>query len=101
MVSDVTVQDPIGKSDHSVISFTFCGFANDQGVKFKLDYNKADYARMGEMLTLDWEMEMKDKSAEEQGELILTKICSAIDKCIPLRKCTGNASQNTLYEQEN
>ncbi len=52
---------------------------------------------MGEMLTLDWEMEMKDKSAEEQGELILTKICSAIDKYIPLRKCTGNASQNTLY----
>ena len=61
MVSDVLIQNPIGKSDHSTISFTFHGHSENNRTTLKRDYNKADYESMKAVLDINWEELLENK----------------------------------------
>ena len=83
-MSDVLIQDPIGRSDHSVISFTFQGYSRTSSINLKRDYNKADYKSMKAMLDINWEELLFNKCVEEQWTLLSSKINEAIEKYVPV-----------------
>ena len=95
MVSDILIQNPIGKSDHSAISFTFQGHSKSNSTNLKRDYSKADYKRMKAMLNINWEELLKNKCVEEQWTLLSSKINEAVEKYVPIKvsnnfSSTGN-----------
>ena len=92
MVSDVLIQNPIGKSDHSTISFTFHGHTKSNSTNLKRDYNKADYESMKAMLDINWEELLENKCVEEQWTLLSSKIDEAIKKYVPIKKVSNNFS---------
>ena len=92
MVSDILIQNPIGKSDHSTISFTFQGHSKSKSTNLKRDYNKADYKSMKAMLNINWEELLKNKCVEEQWTLLSSKINEAIEKYVPIKKVSNNFS---------
>ena len=94
MVSDILIQNPIGKSDHSAISFTFQGHSKSKSksTNLKRDYNKADYKSMKAMLNINWEELLKNKCVEEQWTLLSSKINEAIEKYVPIKKVSNNFS---------
>ena len=54
MVTDVNIEPPLGKSDHSVINFKFNGYlANSNCDKTRYKYDKADYVNMKKYLDID------------------------------------------------
>ena len=86
MVSDILIQNPIVKSDHSAISFTFQGHSKSKSTNLKRYYNKADYKSMKAMLNINWEELLKNKCVEEQWTLLSSKINEAIEKYVPIKK---------------
>ena len=92
MVSDVLIQNPIGKSDHSTISFTFHGHSKSNSTNLKRDYNKADYESMKAMLDINREELLENKCVEEQWTLLSSKIDEAIEKYVPIKKVSNNFS---------
>ena len=64
-VSDVAHHAPLGKSDHSVITFRFNCYIDYSKPKETYKYDKADYENMRKHLTeLKWEKDYIEKSAE-------------------------------------
>ena len=92
MASDILIQNPIGKSDHSTISFTFQGHSKSKSTNLKRDYNKAEYKSMKAMLNINWEELLKNKCVEEQWALLSSKINKAIEKYVPIKKVSNNFS---------
>ena len=92
MVSDILIQNPIGKSDHSTISFTFQGHSKSKSTNLKRDYNMADYKSMKAMLNINWEELLKNKCVEEQWTLLSSKINKVIEKYVPIKKVSNNFS---------
>jgi len=67
MVTDVNIEPPLGKSDHSVINFKFNGYlANSNCDKTRYKYDKADYVNMKKYLDIDWDMLLTDLNVEDQ-----------------------------------
>ena len=92
MASDILIQNPIGKSDHSTISFTFQSHSKSKSTNLKRDYNKADYKSMKAMLNINWQELLKNKCVEEQWTLLSSKINEAIEKYVPIKKVSNNFS---------
>ena len=91
-MSDVLIQNPIGKSDHSTISFTFQEHSKSNSTNLKRDYNKADNKSIKSMLDINWEELLKNKCVEEQWTLLSSKINEAIEKYVPLKEMSNNFS---------
>ena len=91
-MSDILIQNPIGKSDHLTISFTFQGHSKSNSTNLKRDYNKADYKSMKAMLNINWEELLKNKCVKEQWTLLSSKINEAIEKYVPIKNLSNNFS---------
>ena len=83
MVSEIDIQAPLGKSDHSVIAFEFCTYMDDKREKVRYRFDKGDYEMMKEILDIDWKKLLVDKGIEMQWHTFKTKIISAVDVCVP------------------
>ena len=61
-IDEIKIQDPIGKSDHNVISFRYIINADFDNTKVeKFNYNKANYEEMKEDLDINWGEELRGK----------------------------------------
>ena len=62
MVNDVEVGEPLGKSDHSVVTFSFtCETSIADTSTEKFLYDRGDYDRMRHLVsTHDWELLLRD-----------------------------------------
>ena len=55
MISGINLDSPLGKSNHSVIMFTFNFYVIGSGApKTRYKYDKGDYVNMNEFLKIDW-----------------------------------------------
>ena len=86
MIEKIDYQSPLGKSDHSMLSFIFKIKSN---IKFHprtiFKYDQGNYERMKADLTLDWQSEFNlcGPDTNKQWELLRSKIKSAEKKHIP------------------
>ena len=90
MIKDINVDNPLGKSDHSVIIFNFSGYSKSKDEKERLDFNKADFSEMRSKLSIDWEELMRGKNIEEQWKMFTYRLNMAIKDCIPIKKSSKN-----------
>ena len=90
MIDSIEYQSPLGKSDHSVLSFKFkCYTVIKNYKKTKLYYNKADYNNIKrELKDNDWIKQLQHKNANEQWLYFKEFIRNLIDKYVPSREIT-------------
>ena len=69
MIENIEYQSPLGKSDHSVLSFKFkCYTVIKNYKRTKLYYNKADYGNIKkELKDIDWIKQLQDKIQMNSG----------------------------------
>ena len=90
MIQSISYQSPLGKSDHSLLYLKFLlkQVTNFQP-KTMYMYDKGNYQKMNEELTIDWQTQMNvDNDVHTQWETIKTKIKSARNKHIPSYQTT-------------
>lgn len=90
MVSDVNINPPLGKSDHSLISFNFCGYTQRTSGTERLNYNKADFDKMKSLLDKDWHGILSGKDIDGQWEIFAHTLRYASQNCIPMRRTNTN-----------
>lgn len=88
MVSDIEYCSPLGKSDHSLITFNFnCYIQQENMERTKYYYDKANFQGMrNELSTFDWENEMQNKDVNEKWSVFKERLLSIQDKYVPKRK---------------
>ena len=86
-IADICYSNPLGKSDHCVISFTYqCKCKINNYKKIRKLYDKGDYTKIKDNLnTTDWKELMNDKSVQEQWDIFNTVIKELEDKHIPTK----------------
>ena len=79
MVSDILVTEPLGKSDHAVLTFLFhCYHPGDTSVKTKFNYNKGQYEMMKDSLgEIDWSSKLQNLDVEQSWAEITRSIHAA------------------------
>ena len=86
----------IGKSDHSVISFDFRSYVENQNInKVRYKYDKADYNAMREILQVDWNTLLSNKDIDEQWSVFVSKMNEAVEKCIPKAKVKSTSNKKS------
>jgi hypothetical protein len=91
MLDDLEYNAPIGKSHHSVLTFTFqCYISPNLVTREFYQYHKGNYdglrAHLGSM---DWETKLQNKSTEETWTTIRSTILEAQRKYIPRKTVKG------------
>jgi len=68
MVDNLQYEEPVGNSDHLMMTWTCNCYVNRENTKImKYAYDKANFTNMRDMLgKLDWVGILVDKSVEEQ-----------------------------------
>ena len=95
MVNNVLVKEPLGKSDHAVLSFIFqCHHIQERAKKNQYNFNKGNYECMREKIkSIEWDDILKHMDVEQSWSEITRQILEAEDKFIP-KKLKGRVSEN-------
>ena len=96
MVGDINILQPLGKSDHSTIVFKFLGYTKGQKEKVRLDYNKADYENMKNLLEVDWD-DILSGDVDNQWKVFRNRLSCAIDLCIPQKVIRNTKRKKTIF----
>ena len=98
IISDLEIKSPVGKSDHSLLTYTVNSFhKTGKSVKKIIFYDKGDYSKMKECLKLDWITMMDGLTLEEMWELFKNKLKDAEEECIPHRTITSTSNQRMQH----
>ena len=90
-VSDVVHHAPLGKSDHSVITFNYHCYLDFSKPKTCYQYQKADFDGMiAELKSSNWKesfmLDARNKGPEELWELLKAKLIELRNKFVPTRE---------------
>ena len=98
MLDSLKYLAPIGKSHHSSLKMDFCCYTKASNTsKDRHIYDKGDYDRMREMMrSIDWEMELSDKTVDERWITTMGTINDATRKCIPKRRSHGKGIRTKM-----
>ena len=84
-VGDVSVQSPLGKSDHSMIKVEYYSESEKVQSKTIANYEKADYQKMKNLLDINWVDILNSHCKDINGmwEAFFEKYKSAEQACVP------------------
>ena len=101
IVNDVLVKEPLGKSDHAVLSFFFeCYHIRERAKKDKYNFNKGNYECMREKIkSIEWDDILKHMDVEQSWSEITRQILEAEDKFIP-RKTERKGIRKPIWMNE-
>ena len=88
LVSEICYLDPLGKSDHNILSYNLSVSMKKikQETKYVYDLNKGDYTRLRDVIrTYDWSV-LEHKEVEEAWVYLKEAIQAGIDECIPKKR---------------
>ena len=98
IIEDISVNSPLGKSDHGYISF-FCDVEDLQETSKKkvYMYEKADYHKMRQKLNIDWR-KLLEAEADIEGKWTKFKneILGVVEECIPKRTFMEGCTKRRL-----
>ena len=96
-VSNVEVDSPLGRADHSVVTWNFLVKRErvcDKDV-YKYDYRKADYNLLRQlMMEVDWSPVTEANNVCNAWDYFQEKLASAVDQCVPKVKVTNGGKLN-------
>ena len=93
MIEKIDYQSPLGKSDHSLLSFKFKIKSNITFIpKTVFKYDRGNYNQMREDLNLDWQNQFNlcGPDTNKQWELLKSKIKASENRNVPSYKTTEN-----------
>ncbi len=96
-IEKLTYEDPLGASDHIVVSFNYVlhseSVHNNYDKSNRYSYNKGDYAKLRETLNgVDWDREFQGLDTEEMLHCLHTKMMQAVEECVP-KQIISNRNQ--------
>ena len=103
MIKELNSRNPLGKSDHAVISFTLTCYleADDDNQHERYMYNKGNYDKMREELkTVNWETVLENEDANNSWNIFANKLKEAMDSNVPKSKPkleTNNKPRKPLW----
>ena len=104
MIENIDYGNPLGKSDHLVLTFEFKYYTKrntkDKNVQI---YAKGKYDLMeAELRAIKWEAELQEREADvnKQWKYIKERILEAADKYIPSKRIKKDKSSNTKINNE-
>ena len=87
MVSELSVESPLGKSDHGILQFNFHCYNDFAPVSSypKRCYERGDFQKLRSQLDLDWAVVFSDVKEDPctQWSRFLNHLNEAVDNCIP------------------
>ena len=99
-VSNILTSSPIGKADHSVLTWDFQAVVNtscDREV-FRYDYNKADYVKLSRILrNTDWSCVIGATNVNTAWDYFHEKLEGAVKECVPMVKITSGSKVNPSW----
>ena len=89
MISDIKIEAPLGRSDHSIIYFNFNSMTETSPPQFKTVYQKGDYEKLKNILSKhDWEnLKQQSNDIDKQWDVFKNIFLDAENQCVP-RKLT-------------
>ena len=97
-ISDVVVADGMGRSDHATIKCCINTEPPDIPKKKTIYlYDKGNYSKMNEMLKLNWDELLSNKSIDEAVTLLEDKYHEAVKSCIPSKVILPNKRRKPLW----
>ena len=97
-ITDVLVADGMGRSDHATIKCSINTEAPDIPRKKTIYlYDRGNYTKMNEMLNLNWEELLSNKTIEEAVSLLEGKYHEAVKSCIPSKEILPNKKRKPLW----
>ena len=104
MIENIDYGNPLGKSDHLVLTFEFkCYTKQNTNIKNVQIYAKGKYDLMeAELGEINWEAELQEREADvnKQWKYIKERILEAADKYIPKKRIKKDKSSNTNISNE-
>ena len=99
-VQNINYQDPLKHSDHIVMTFEYvCYTQHSYTNNVKFNYKKAEFEKIREGMTLDWDELMENKYTNEMIDIFMTKLNSEMNKHIPKRKNSARKNSVPLSEE--
>ena len=89
----------LGKSDHSIIKMILnCTPIHEPIRKTFFKYDKGDYTKIEDMLSIDWEAEFSkhEGDVQAQWDISTIKIREAVERCIP-KKVISERTKKKQY----
>jgi exonuclease III len=85
MIQEVEYNEPVGKSDHLVLNWTYNSYIEQsRKVTVKRLYNDGNYENMrADLGGTDWANLLQDKTVDEQWNIIRTRILDSVSTHIP------------------
>jgi len=86
-IQNIEYLDPVGRSDHCVLSFTLKCYLNYENTKSeKFNYFKGDYDKLRQELDIDWNETLSDKDATDIViDIFMSKLTLAMKHNIPTK----------------
>jgi len=86
-IETLEVDTPIGKSDHAVVKVAYRVKPVSQADRYVMDFKKADFNKMRQRLSIDWEEYFKScgDNIDEIWKKFVTLFREAENECIPRR----------------
>ena len=104
MIENIDYGNPLGKSDHLVLTFEFkCYTKRNTKDKNVQIYAKGKYDLMeAELRAIKWEAKLQEREADvnKQWKYIKERILEAADKYIPSKRIKKDKSSNTKINNE-
>ena len=86
MISDISLNAPLGKSDHSIICFNFICNKDNTPPKINKQYHKGDYKKFNDILShIDWNDKFNgyENDVDKQWGIFKDIFLDAESKCVP------------------
>ena len=102
IIEEIYYLSPLGKSDHSILVLSInLGSEKEETSREFIDYDRGDYQKIKEELTLNWEEELANKNTDEQWELLKRKIQNSVKRHVPIKKVSNGKPFVKRNIQEN
>ena len=100
LISDIDYGDPLGKSDHLILSFDLYvpKVCTKEIPKYKYDLQKGNYNKMRNMFGKNVKSLLtNDQDIEEMWNVLKFEVVKCMDECIPKVKCRQNKMRMPLW----
>ena len=87
-IEPVTLQAPLGKSDHALLVITVNCKKQTHSGQAKPNYKRGNYDRLRQQLDIDWDSVMAplENNVEDLWQSLKSRIEEAVERCVPMTK---------------
>jgi hypothetical protein len=89
MISNLKVHEPVGSSDHAVLSWNFNCYTDplDTRESIHFFYNRCDFDKVRSFFSqIDWDSRFSGKSMDDMWQVFVLEYQAVVNKCVPCKR---------------